>query len=121
MVFLDAANSVALERAAPLVTRTITVEACMATVAARLGVLRLIDPFALRREPTDAAARAVSRLYRVEPMATLCGIVRGIQTTLAKFRAAPPLGADVPSRFSLRKPTNDWGRRALPRRPATSP
>jgi pimeloyl-ACP methyl ester carboxylesterase len=96
MVFLDAANSIALERAAPLVTRTITMEACMATVAARLGVLRLIDPFALRREPTDAAARTVSRLYRVEPMATLCGIVRGVQTTLAEFRAAPPLSADVP-------------------------
>jgi pimeloyl-ACP methyl ester carboxylesterase len=48
LVFADAADSVVLERFASRVTSTLTEEVCLAKVAARLGLLRLIDPLGLR-------------------------------------------------------------------------
>jgi len=35
-------------------------------------------PVQLRREQSDAAAQAIARLYRVEPMNTFCGVARGL-------------------------------------------
>jgi len=96
MVFVDAANSALHERFAPYVTRMEVEGACLLKGAAQLGVVRLMDPFHLRKDPSDDAALSMSRLYRVEPMSTLCGIARGLQTTTQEFSAAPPLAPDVP-------------------------
>jgi pimeloyl-ACP methyl ester carboxylesterase len=96
LVFADAATSGLVERLLPEVTWTRTQAACLVRLAARVGLLRLIDPFDFRRNGTPDEARAVALMYRVEPMNTLCGILRGAATTAAEFRAAPPLARDVP-------------------------
>jgi pimeloyl-ACP methyl ester carboxylesterase len=95
LVFVDAANSAILEavnaRFSPIQMSTV----CLAQTAARFGLLRLLDPFGFRKEQTDAAAMSISRLYRVEPMRTLCGLARGRETTTAEFRAAAPLASEI--------------------------
>lgn len=96
MVFLDAATSDLVERSLPSVDWLSSEAACLAKLAARLGVLRLVDPFDLRQQGTPDDARAVALMYRVEPMATICGIVRGAAISREQFRAAPPLRADMP-------------------------
>jgi pimeloyl-ACP methyl ester carboxylesterase len=96
LVFVDAANSVLHERFAAQITRTQVAAACLVPTAARLGVLRLIDPFGLRREQSDAAAQAIARLYRVEPMNTFCGVARGFGTTSRELTDAPPLAPEIP-------------------------
>ena len=96
LVFIDAANSAIIERFHDKVTRIQVESACLGKTAARLGVLRLLDPFGLRNLPSDDAAQAIARLYRVEPMATLCGLLRGHRTTDEELAAAPPLAPDVP-------------------------
>jgi len=94
LVFVDAGHSAVLESIAPRVTATVAAEACLLPLAARLGLLRVIDPLGLRRAP--AGDEAMWRIYRVEPMTMFCGIVRDRETTLREFREAPPLRADVP-------------------------
>jgi pimeloyl-ACP methyl ester carboxylesterase len=103
LVFVDAASSDTFERfvasrfsAMNVKTRMEIEAACLTQVAARLGLLRLIDPFGLRRERSDAAARTMARLYRAEPMGTVCAVVRGISRSAQELRDAPPLRNDVP-------------------------
>jgi len=96
LVFVDGADSVMLERAASQITRTQIEGVCLARVAATLGVLRLLDPLRVRREGDDQSARTVALTYRAEPMATLCGLARGLRTSLAELRAAPPLPPEIP-------------------------
>lgn len=95
LVFVDAGHSGALDRFAPRLTPAITTQVCLARMAARFGLLRLWDPLGLRRQPSEAA-ETIAAVYRVEPVATLCGLVRGIPTTLEDFKEAPQLGPDVP-------------------------
>ena len=98
LVFVDAAESHGLERAMAAAGSTglaaATVAACLTKGAARLGILRAADPFGFRNNEGGGAGMAA--LYRVEPMATLCGFVRGARTSLQQLREAPPLRADVP-------------------------
>ena len=94
LLFLDAAHSGVLDRFATRVDARMTMEACLLPAAARLGLMRLFDPLGLRRDPQDADA--IYRIYRAEPMATVCGVARGKQDSLRAFRDAPPLTADVP-------------------------
>jgi hypothetical protein len=96
LVFVDAANSAMLEAVNARFSAVQMSAVCLAKTAARFGVLRLLDPFGLRGEESGEAARSMSRLYRVEPMQTLCGLVRGRQTSMAEFGAAPPLAPEVP-------------------------
>jgi pimeloyl-ACP methyl ester carboxylesterase len=112
LVFLDAADSGALEivnaiRGAAALQQILRDAACTLPLAARFGLVRLIDPFATRRQSSDEAARQAALMYRPAPMQTLCAIQRGRPATLAEFRAAPPLPADVPLVvLSHDKPTN---------------
>src|SRR5205823_2822504 len=69
---------------------------CLARIAARVGLLRVLDPFGLRRSPPEQAARGVAFLYRAEPMDTICGIARGLRRSAQELRDAPPLPPDVP-------------------------
>jgi pimeloyl-ACP methyl ester carboxylesterase len=94
LVFLDGAHSGVLERVAPRLTAITIAGACLARPLARLGLLRLLDPFKLR--PSTNPAASIAFLYRPEPMGTLCGIVRGGSQSLGELRAAPPLRPDVP-------------------------
>jgi pimeloyl-ACP methyl ester carboxylesterase len=96
LVFVDAGNSDILERVAAQVNWMEVESVCLAKTAARVGVLRLFDPLGLRKQPSDAAAQNIARLYRVEPMTTLCGVARGYRTTAQELTAAPPLPSDIP-------------------------
>ena len=96
LVFLDAAYSGALDRYVHEWSPLRAMEACTVKVAARLGVLRLLDPLGLRRHPPDMAAADIAAIYRVEPMATFCGIVRALPDTAQELSAAPPLAAATP-------------------------
>jgi pimeloyl-ACP methyl ester carboxylesterase len=96
LIFVDAGNSAIIERFAALPTRMQVFSACLVKTAARFGILRLIDPFNLRKQPSDTAAQTIARLYRAEPMATLCAVVRGAPTTMQELTATPPLAPDVP-------------------------
>lgn len=96
VVFLDAAYSGALDRYIHEWSPVRAIEACTVKIAARLGVLRLLDPLDLRRQPPDMAAANIAAIYRVEPMATLCGIVRALPETARELSVAPPLAAATP-------------------------
>jgi pimeloyl-ACP methyl ester carboxylesterase len=96
LVFLDAAYSGVLDRFIHEWSPLRTMEACATKVAARLGVLRLIDPLGLRRQPPDLAAANIAALYRVQPMATFCGMVRALPETARELTAAPPLRPGMP-------------------------
>jgi pimeloyl-ACP methyl ester carboxylesterase len=79
LVFLDAANSDTLARAAWLITPTNIDIVCSSRWAARVGVLRLVDPFHFRRQsPAEDASRSIAQLYTVGRMAALCGMARGL-------------------------------------------
>jgi len=39
--------------------------ACLAKTAARLGVVRLWDPFGFRKEHSESGAQSIAQLYRV--------------------------------------------------------
>jgi len=95
LVSVDAANSIAVERFAERITRMHVASVYLAAAAARIGLLRLLDPFGFRKEPAYAAQN-MAFLYRAEPMDTFCGIARGLQATRGELAAAPPLAADLP-------------------------
>jgi pimeloyl-ACP methyl ester carboxylesterase len=96
LVFVDAGNSAMHERVAAQLNWIKVESVCLVRTAARFGVLRLLDPFGLRKEPPGTAAQTISRLYRVEPMSTLCGVARGFRITTQELTAAPPLPPDIP-------------------------
>lgn len=96
LVFVDAATSGAIDRVLPEVTWIRTQLACLTPLAARVGLVRLVDPFGFRGNSGEDLARGVALTYRPEPIATVCGIIRGAATTAAEFRTAGPLATDVP-------------------------
>ena len=96
LVFVDAGNSAISEFFADRVNWMELEAACLLKPAARIGALRLFDPLGLRGDTSGEAARTIWRIYRVEPMATLCGIARGLRTTARELDAAPPLPQEVP-------------------------
>jgi pimeloyl-ACP methyl ester carboxylesterase len=95
LVFLDAATSGAVARLQPEITWMRVQAVCLTPLAARAGLLRLIDPFDLRRSG-ESAPRIVAQMYRVETMNTICGMARGVWKTVEEFQAAPPFPPDVP-------------------------
>jgi len=96
LVFVDAGSSEMLERAVATVSARDVEAVCLARVAARLGVLRLLDPFGLRRFRQEQYVRGVAILYRAEPMDTVCAMGRGLSRSMQELRDAPPLPPDVP-------------------------
>lgn len=96
LVWVDGANSLIHQRFAAHLTWMQVQGGCLMKTAARLGLVRLLDPFRLRKEPNDAGAPGIARLYRVEPLATLCAVLRGNEATTQELMAAPPLASDVP-------------------------
>jgi pimeloyl-ACP methyl ester carboxylesterase len=98
LVFVDAADSGMAEDAAPKLDALANQVRllCLAGPAARLGVLRLLDPLQLRRQSSEAAAQTIALTYRAEPLDTVCSMLRGMQKSLDELQAAPPLAPDVP-------------------------
>ncbi len=97
MVFVDAASSAGVERLLPNVTWLRTRAVCLAPLAARVGLLRAIDPFDLRQTGGEAEARAVALdVSGGTDVDDLRHGERCERSTAQEFRAAPPLRSDVP-------------------------
>ena len=97
LVFLDAANSDTIAFAMERNLATLAGTACSAaTPVGAVGLLRLLDPWDLREERTEQAARSAALMYGAKPWVTLCAIVRARRATLREFDAAPPLRRELP-------------------------
>jgi len=94
LVFVDAANSLALPRLGSR-SGTITAVACAAGALAQFGVIRLLDPFAIGAD-SDAARRGAALTYGARLWAETCAMARGLTAIQREFEQAPPLPADIP-------------------------
>ncbi len=92
LVFLDAASGGSLERLEPRFALRGFVP--VVTLAARFGMIRLIDPFKIPTD-SDESRRSRSITYGARPIGTIGAIVRGLPESLNEFRKAPPLPNDV--------------------------
>jgi pimeloyl-ACP methyl ester carboxylesterase len=91
LVFLDAATSEMFPRLVPLVESTNFGLACAAArVAGRFGLIRMLDPFGLRK-PAHANLQSNALMYGAQPWNTLCAMVRGFADTRLQFESAPAL------------------------------
>ena len=95
LVFLDAANSVVLERGIATIGLRKAGSVCLARVAARLGILRIFDPLGLRSSSAQPG-RVIALLYRAEPMDTICAMTRGLPGSAQELRDAPALPPQLP-------------------------
>jgi protein-S-isoprenylcysteine O-methyltransferase Ste14/pimeloyl-ACP methyl ester carboxylesterase len=95
LVFVDAATSDLFATAGEWVP-TIRRAGCTAAFAARFGLVRLIDPFGLGAESSEAARRSEAITYGARPWATVCAMARGLRAGAADFAQAPPLPPAVP-------------------------
>jgi len=115
MVFLDAGTSDTLREAEREVAWTQLRAACVALpMAARVGLIRLADPFGFEPSKSETRARSAAVTYRPGPWETLCAMVRGYAQTREAFAHAPPQRRDIPvvalsaeSRGSLVPPSLD--------------
>jgi pimeloyl-ACP methyl ester carboxylesterase/protein-S-isoprenylcysteine O-methyltransferase Ste14 len=95
LVFADAATSdVFAKRDAWL--PTLRRAGCTAAFAARFGLVRLIDPFRLADDTSDAARRSEAITYGARPWAAICALLTGLRAGAADFAQAPPLPPAVP-------------------------
>ena len=98
LVLLDAGNSDGV-RAAVNRNYVPTLAAIGCTglrAASAIGLMRLLDPWHLRRAGSEESARAAAVMYRAKPWSMLCGMVRGAEATLNEFDEAPPLRSEIP-------------------------
>jgi pimeloyl-ACP methyl ester carboxylesterase len=90
LVFLDAGDSDLFARRAADIGLIARAGACSLPILARVGALRIWDPWGL------ADAQAVALMHRTERWDTFCGFARGLSQSVQEFRDAPVLPADVP-------------------------
>jgi protein-S-isoprenylcysteine O-methyltransferase Ste14/pimeloyl-ACP methyl ester carboxylesterase len=94
LVYVDAANSILLPRRASY-AGLISVAACGMGALAQVGVIRLLDPFAIGAE-SDDARRGAAITYSAKAWSSMCAMARGLRATIQEFERAPPLLADLP-------------------------
>lgn len=98
LVLLDAGNSDAVRAA---INRnyvpTLAAIGCSGLRAASaIGLMRLLDPWHLRRAGSEESARAAAVMYRAKPWSMLCAMVRAAEATLSEFDEASPLRPEIP-------------------------
>ena len=96
LVFLDAANSRLAAAATDARLGAAKAAGCTAAASARLGLMRLLDPFGLRAGTSDDARRSAAVTYNARTWATVCGFLRGAPRTFDELEKLPPLPSDVP-------------------------
>jgi pimeloyl-ACP methyl ester carboxylesterase/protein-S-isoprenylcysteine O-methyltransferase Ste14 len=94
LVYVDAANSIIVPRLASY-AGLLSVAACGLGAFAQVGVIRLLDPFAIGEE-SDDARRGAAITYSAKAWSSMCAMARGLQTTRQEFEQAPPLPAHLP-------------------------
>jgi protein-S-isoprenylcysteine O-methyltransferase Ste14/pimeloyl-ACP methyl ester carboxylesterase len=95
LVFVDAANSRTLSLRES-VSAWVKPAACTSGLLARLGVVRLTDPFGLYAEGSEQGRRSAALTYHSRAWSQLCAMARGLPDTVREFAAAPPLRSDLP-------------------------
>jgi pimeloyl-ACP methyl ester carboxylesterase len=97
VLFLDSGTSDTV-RAAEGIASSIRLAALCATVpsAARLGLIRLFDPFGIEPSRSEERARSAAVTYRPGPWDTLCALVHGYAQTREAFAQAPPQRRTLP-------------------------
>ena len=97
LVFLDAGNSYAAARLREDNRAVLASMGCGGVRAAgAIGLLRLFDPWNLRHEQSEQAARSAALMYGSKPWIMLCGMVRAGESTLREFDEVPPLPRSLP-------------------------
>ena len=98
LVFLDAGNSEAVRGAIKrdYLPMLATVGCSAARAASAIALVRLFDPWDLRRERTEQSARSAAVMYRAKPWIMLCAMVRAAEATVSEFDEAPPLRREIP-------------------------
>jgi pimeloyl-ACP methyl ester carboxylesterase len=94
LVFLDAAGRGSLHAAEPRFG-TLRTAALGGSVAAHLGLIRLLDPFHIPAD-SDDGRRAAAMTYSAKAIDAVGAVVRGLPRSLEELDGAPPLPADVP-------------------------
>ena len=98
LVFLDAGNSEAVRGALKrnYIPMLATVGCSAARAASAIALVRLFDPWKLRRERTEQSARSAAVMYGAKPWVMLCAMVRAGEATVSEFDEAPPLNREIP-------------------------
>jgi len=98
LVFLDAGTSAALRGAiSKYYVPTLAAVGCsLLRAAGAIALVRLWDPWQMRRERSEQSARAAAVMYGAKPWVMLCAMVRGGEATVSEFDEAPPLRRDIP-------------------------
>ena len=65
-------------------------------VTGRIGLIRMFDPFAFRRESSAGAERSAALMYGAQPWRVVCAVVRGARKSLEEFARERTLRSDVP-------------------------
>lgn len=94
LVFLDAASSGVLPHAERWFGAA-RAAALVGPAAARVGLIRWLDPFRIPTD-TDDGRRSAAMTYSAAPMASLSAILRGLPASQREFAAAMPLRASMP-------------------------
>ncbi|MBI3803223.1 MAG: alpha/beta hydrolase [Nitrospirae bacterium] len=95
LVMIDALDEAVLDRlphAGAYLMRRISI----AGIGARLGLLRYLDPFGLRKFPGIAGNIRSALTYRPAPWAAARSFLQSLKTSAAQLHAAPPLREDLP-------------------------
>lgn len=95
LVFLDVLTAGMFGRA-PSTERKMIIEACAARAFAHLGVLRLVDPFHLRKRAGPRRARDLAFAYRRSTWDSVCSLLMSGSESAAAIHAAPPLDRLIP-------------------------
>ena len=98
LVFLDAGNSQVLRGALNRNYLPVLATAgCGALRAASaIALVRLFDPWKLRRGRTEQSAQSAAVMYGAKPWVMLCAMVRAGEATVNEFDEAPPLRREMP-------------------------
>ena len=97
LVFLDAGNSEGIGRLRDRKLRGLALATCSGLRGAgTVGLMRLFDPWQLRREATARSARSAALMYGSKPWQMLCAMVRAGDATMQEFAEVRPLAGDLP-------------------------
>ena len=98
LVFLDAGNGQAVRGALNrhYVPMLATVGCPVVRAAGAIALVRLWDPWQMRRERSEGSARSAALMYGAKPWVMLCAMVRAGEATVSEFDGAPPLRRELP-------------------------
>lgn len=95
LVLIDALDEEALAQL-PRASTHVMKMVLLGQLCARLGVLRMLDPFGLKKLPIDEGSIRSALTYRAAAWEAARFFIKAIKQSEADLRAAPPLRSDLP-------------------------